>query len=126
MAQPLQYNKLTSNNLTEGIMKTEKWQVWAHDVWGNDKDGYEVNDKHCIERGVEFEVKGEIFNPGTPQEFISFDPTKEQFFEWIKSEYSVELANLEFSGDDCQVYVEFKSDAYPICEFNRIEPEAYK
>ena len=29
-------------------MKNEKWSCWAYDVWGNRKDGFDVNDRSEI------------------------------------------------------------------------------
>lgn len=30
---------------TKGLKSYNKWTVWSLDVWGNHKDGYEVNDR---------------------------------------------------------------------------------
>ena len=32
-------------------MKIETiWELWNYDVWGNAKDGFEVNDRSCFDR----------------------------------------------------------------------------
>ena len=66
-------------------MKTQKqvWDLWSYDVWGDADDGYTVNDRSCLNREIEIEVKEERYNIGTEREFGDFTPTNEQIFEII-------------------------------------------
>ena len=54
---------------TDSVIRT--YQLWTYDVWGNAKDGFEVNDryKHGV---VSIKCHAKKFNVGTPQEFTSF------------------------------------------------------
>jgi hypothetical protein len=47
-----------------------RWALRTYDVWGNSRDGYDVNDSFA--RG-EFEIMADVrtYNVGTPQEFQS-------------------------------------------------------
>ncbi len=98
-------------------MKTPKtvltdWDIRTYDVWGNAKDGYEVNDTSS--RGsVTIRCKLVHNNPGTPQEFISASPSDYQ----IRGVFGVGCA-IDTEGDDCTIYVHRASDLYPIGELH--------
>ena len=51
-------------------------EIWAYDVWGNEEDGYEVNDRTCIERKAEILANLTICNvpvcPGAKDDFREF------------------------------------------------------
>ena len=106
-------------------MNTQKqvWDLWSYDVWGNADDGYDVNDRHCLNREIEIEVKEERYNIGTEQEFGDFIPTDEQMHEIISEYFDVKLSDLEFDGDDMVCYINLEKDAYPLCELHLISPE---
>lgn len=78
--------------------KIKRYQLWVYDVWGNVRDGFEVNDRS--RDGVyEIRVKGETFNAGTPNEFTTFEPTDYQMaralgargceYEWSEGSYYI-------------------------------------
>jgi hypothetical protein len=49
------------------------WEVITYDVWGNSKDGYEVN--QAFRSGnLEMPVKLEVYNPGSEREFYDGSP----------------------------------------------------
>ncbi len=58
--------------------KVRAFEVWAYDVWGNARDGYNVNDRCCLDRRVEIRCRATIYNAGTPREFVSYHPTDRQ------------------------------------------------
>lgn len=65
------YHKLPST-------KVRTFEVWTYDVWGNAKDGFEVNDRCCINRKVTIRCKAEVFNKSTDMEFVIYEPTDRQ------------------------------------------------
>ena len=79
--------------------KVKRYQVWTYDVWGNARDGFEVNDRS---KGgtVTINVKPETFNAGTANEFTTWEPTDNQLaracgargcaFEWSEGSYYIE------------------------------------
>lgn len=105
-------------------MKIQKqvWDLWGYDVWGNADDGYDVNDRSCLNREIEVIVQEIIYNQGTIQESSNFDPTNEQFHEMISMYFSIKLSDLEFDGDDMVCYINLQ-DGYPLCELHKISPE---
>ena len=96
------------------------WEVWSYDVWGNQKDGWEVNDRSCDHRAYPITLKLEICNPGTPQEFQSASPTDKQIREalQIKPRVKIDL------GDDVTIYVEHESTGYPLGELFCVSHES--
>ena len=95
------------------------WEIWTYDVWGNAKDGYDVNDKSCIDRDYLIMCKVEINNPGTIGAFKSCTP----------SDYAIRKAlgitsnrRLTLDGDDVTIYVDIWD--YPIGELRCISHES--
>ena len=90
------------------------WEVWTYDVWGNARDGYEVNDRHCASREYAIAVPIETCNPNTPHAFDHAYPTVRQ----IRAALGVtgEPYGVEVDGDDLTIYVTRGRDGYPIGE----------
>ena len=89
------------------------WELWIYDVWGNRQDGYDTNDRFCLSRDYEINLKIEINNLGTEQEFLSASPSDYQ----IKKAFGVGCS-LDVYGDDCDIYVNQESDGFPIGEMH--------
>lgn len=87
------------------------WEVWTYDVWGNAKDGYEVNDRCCHERSHELSLTVERNNPDTPHEFVSAGPSDRQ----IREAFGIRC-QFETDGDDLVIYVNRRRDGYLIGE----------
>ena len=95
------------------------WELWMYDVWGNRQDGYEVNDRYCVNRDYAIRLKIVVNNPGTKLEFASAYPT----------DYQIEKAfgtrcKLDLSGDDIGIDVNRESDGFPIGEMRCISHES--
>jgi len=88
-----------------------RWEVWEYDVWGNDADGYEVNDRVCINHSLEITLNVTVNNPGTPQEFASAYPTNRQIRKALLIKPRVKL---DLDGDDVSIYVAAKKNGYPL------------
>lgn len=58
-------------------VKVRTYTLWTYDVWGNARDGWEVNDR-CKHGTVEIRCKVEVFNHGTDMEFANWEPTDRQ------------------------------------------------
>lgn len=89
------------------------WEVWTYDVWGNAKDGYEVNDRYCHARAEPLTLDVEHNNQGTPSAFDSAYPTDKQ----LRDVFGVRC-RLETDGDDITIYVMRDRDGYPIGELH--------
>lgn len=92
------------------------WDVWTYDVWGNARDGYEVNDRFNEGRDVPIRLRVETFNAGTPQAFDAAYPSNRQ----IKAVLGLTNDNqaIETDGDDLAIYISRKRDGYPIGELH--------
>ena len=90
-------------------------------MWGNEDDGYEVNDVFCINRAVEFTQEEFVCNKGTNQEFCLWEVSEEE----LASYFGLHSSAWEVSGDDyTTLYVELE-DGLPVGEirFERIVEE---
>ena len=88
------------------------WDLRTYDVWGNAKDGYEVNDTFGA-GSVELRLKVELCNAGTPQEFTSAYPSAGQVQRVLGTR-----AGLSLDGDDTCIYVNRERDSYPLAELH--------
>ena len=62
------------SEMTKRTVQTT-WKLWSYDVWGNARDGYEVNDRSCFDREYSLPLRVEKHNVGTPAEFQSAHPS---------------------------------------------------
>jgi hypothetical protein len=95
--------------MTKRIKTT--WDIATYDVWGNRKDGYEVNDVYRQSRDLELMLKVTVNNVGLPSEFESAYPSDYA----IRQIFGV-TCQIETEGDDLDIYVNRRSDGYPIGE----------
>jgi hypothetical protein len=89
-----------------GIFKAGKWDVYSLDVWGNEEDGYEVNDRSKI---------GTVALPP--------DYTDEYLLKTLKAEglinYSKKhLRHIEIEGDDFSISIDYKGR--PMFQLERV------
>jgi hypothetical protein len=105
-------------------------EVWTYDVWGNARDGYEVNDRSCQDRSVRLECELTISNvpshPGAKDDYRSFSDSgsfsAEACFSFSPSEkaiadlFGMKPSQCEFEGDDRHIQVNRKRDGRPIGE----------
>lgn len=87
------------------------WELRTYDVWGNAKDGFEVNDTRSAGE-VSIRCRVEVNNAGTPQEFLSAFPSDSQ----IRRALSLRRFQIETDGDDLHIYVNRARDNYPCGE----------
>ena len=89
------------------------WNLRTYDVWGNAKDGYEVNDVYSSGT-VELELEVKTYNVGTPQQFDSAYPSDAQ----LRKALGLGKHQIETDGDDLTVYVNRARDGKPLCELH--------
>jgi hypothetical protein len=80
--------------------------IWEYDVWGNENDGYEVNDRSCTAR------KQAIMKKAWDSEKEMIELSRRFFF--IDDD-----AEIELSGDDFTIYVD--ADNKPVGEFQLVD-----
>lgn len=89
------------------------WDLRSYDVWGNAKDGYEVNDSHVFARDEPLKLLQTVNNLGTEHEFVSAHPSDAQ----IRACLGVRC-RIETDGDDVSIYVTRARDGYPLGEMH--------
>lgn len=87
------------------------WEIADYDVWGNARDGYDVNDVYRHGE-IELRIAVEVNNAGTPQEFLSAYPSDSQ----IRKALGLRRFKIETDGDDLNIYVNRARDGYPCGE----------
>lgn len=94
--------------------KVRKFKLWTYDVWGNARDGFEVNDRYS-HGYVTIKCKREDFNVGTPYEFSTYNPTDRQLSR------AAGFSRVEWDGDGESFYAEARSNGRPIGELIKEE-----
>lgn len=107
-------------------MKTTKtvstlWEVKTYDVWGNRKNGYEVNDVFIVHHEYPLDIPVTINNLGTAHEFESAYPTDKQIWEALDIKPRV---HLSLDGDDLHITVDYESSGYPLGELTCVSHES--
>ena len=97
------------------------WEVWTYDVWGNEEDGYTVNNRFCEHRKYPLTLTVETHNKGTEREFNSASPTDAQLCEVFNLTAPCEI---DCDGDDMIIYVKLADDDYPIGELHCVSHES--
>jgi hypothetical protein len=91
------------------------WEIWTYDVWGNARDGYDVNDRFCHDRAYELRLQVETYNPGTAHAFDGASPTDAQ----LRRTFGISSrTRIETDGDDLTIYVTRARDGFPIGELH--------
>lgn len=101
----------TSTRTTGKTIETT-WELRSYDVWGNARDGYEVNNNFNMGE-FKLRLKLETHNAGTEHEFQSASPTDKQILRLFN------LTNIRLDtnqGDDILILIERERDGYPIGE----------
>lgn len=89
-----------------------KYRLITYDVWGNARDGWEVNNSFSTGTVVEIKCKLVVHNAGTPHEFASYAPTDRQLSR------SIGEKGLVWDGSgapDEPQYAEYRNGK-PACE----------
>jgi hypothetical protein len=91
------------------------WSLRTYDVWGNAKDGYEVNDVYSS-GDIELKLEVQIANKGTMQEFQWAGPTDSQ----LRNALGLGRIGIETDGDDTTIYINRSRDGYPLGELHLV------
>ena len=97
------------------------WEVWTYDVWGNAEEGYNVNDRYCLQHAYPLTLAVVTNNPGTDRAFDSASPSDKQIREALGL---VEDASITTDGDDLYIQVDASEDGYPLGELSCMSHES--
>ncbi len=81
-----------------------KYRVYTYDVWGNKKDGFEIND--CFATDIMIDSSKDIVKSLKQEGFIK---------------KSIKNKSFEIEGDEDCLYITYAPDYYPLCELRRID-----
>jgi hypothetical protein len=84
------------------------WEVSTYDVWGNARDGFEVNDRYRHGE-ITLRLQVQVNNVGTASEFESAYPSDSQ----IRNALGLGRYKIDTDGDDLAIYVNRASNGYP-------------
>jgi len=94
------------------------WRISTYDVWGNAKDGWDINNVYQGEK-VELHARRTRYNVGTPHEFAAASLSDRQ----IKRVFGV-TCRIATDGDDLHYEVERERDGYPIGRLECVSHES--
>ena len=107
-------------------MKTVKYDVWCLEVWGNETDGFDVNDRSCYQRDVEFPTTHEVYNKGTKQEFSTDWPTDKQIIDTLVEigflNDTCQLKDVQIDGEfEYSLWIEEMPSCFPVCQLEYVD-----
>ena len=101
---PERYKRIINAKLTDNIEGedpiVDKYTLYTYDVWGNARDGFEVNNRYHRADDIEL--------PECPSD------------KDIRKALGIKVA-IETDGDDMTIYVNRASNGKPLCELIREE-----
>ena len=111
---------------TKQNSKTVKYDVWSLDAWRNEADDFEVNDRYCFHRDVEFPTTYKVYNQGTEQEFSDNWPTDQQILDTLINigylTSKCKLIGITIDGEsDGSLYIDQADNGRPICQLDYVE-----
>ena len=100
-------------------MKNNSYELWFYDVWGNEEDGFDVNDRHCVNRDFVIPTMPKTYNRGKPGQFTDFVPSDKEILTALvgagELNESALTAGITFDGDDKTIYLT-EENGTPLCE----------
>jgi hypothetical protein len=107
-------------------MKYVSYELWFYDVWGNEVDGFDVNDKNCASRDFIIPTMPKTYNRGKPGQFTDFVPSDKEILKALVDAGELKplalSAEMRIDGDGETIYLE-EHDGYPLCELRLNEEE---
>lgn len=100
-------------------MKNNSYALWFYDVWGNEQDGFEVNNRNCANRDFIIPTMPKTYNRGGRNQFTDFVPSDKEILNALVSagelKESALTAGIELDGDGENIYLT-EEDGHPLCE----------
>lgn len=84
-----------------------RWKVWALDVWGNERDGFEVNDRSCL---------GSVMIPENATDATIIKALKKR--GWIGANKRFGSFTID-GGDGRTGYINWRKNDEPLFELER-------
>jgi hypothetical protein len=107
--------------------QTQTYRLWTYDVWGNARDGFDVNDRYS-HGAVEIRVRRTDYNVGLDKlgrpfppdcQFSDYTPTDRQLSR------AVGVRGADWDGEsDFTLYATSKRNGRPLCELERVHRDS--
>jgi hypothetical protein len=89
--------------------KTRVYTLRTYDVWGNEDEGYFVNDSFVVGE-VTIKCRAHVYNVGTDREFVDYVPSERQLA------IAVGERGLVWSGEPDHTLYADTDNGMPFCE----------
>ncbi len=100
-------------------MKNVSYELWFYDVWGNEEEGFSVNDRHRANRDFVIPTMPKTYNRGRPGQFTDFVPSDKEILTALVDGWELKKsalqADIEFDGDGENIYLT-EGNGRPLCE----------
>ena len=93
-----------------------KFRVWTYDVWGNAKDGYEVNDRREL---TDYFHDDKLLQVPDDSDDTVIRALKDR--GWLKK--TAQKRWLDIQGDGSSISIDVRRDGYPLLGLELIEEE---
>jgi hypothetical protein len=84
-------------------MATRNWRLYTYDLWGNEEDGYEVNDVYRTPEILRFDAEC------TDAELLAY-------LESDAGPLNPGECEIDATSDEDRIYIIAASDGHPVCE----------
>jgi hypothetical protein len=99
-----------------------EFEVITYDVWGNSKDGYEVND--CFKQGT-VEIPEKVFEFKGPADLGKMDSRLMKALRKADVFDRIQTRSVDIEGEPSYtLYFTRRKDRYPLCELRRMGTRA--
>ena len=100
-------------------MKNVSYELWFYDVWGNEEDGFEVNDRRNSSRDFVIPTMPKTYNRGKPGQFTDFVPSNKEILQALVDAEELKplalSADIDIDGDGEYFYLT-EGNGFPLCE----------
>ena len=100
-------------------MKNNSYELWFYDVWGNEEEGFTVNDQYCASRDFIVPTMPKTYNRGTPRQFTDFVPSDKEVLKALvdagELKESALTADITIDGDGESIYLT-EENGCPLCK----------
>ena len=105
-----------------------RYQVLSLDVWGNARDGFEINAVYRTRDEVECTAVLKRYNEGRPGEFYQYEPLDKYMVRALKEagllRKGTHVSSLAIDGEnDATLYIEDARTGEPLWHLECLEPQ---
>jgi hypothetical protein len=116
---------IVHKNVREDKMRLVRYDVWSLDVWGNEEEGFTVNDRCCVYQSLEFPTYPQGYNRSSATEFWEHWPSKQQLIDTLKEAgimaALVKPNDIDIDGEhEYSLNIDDASNGYPLWQLEYV------